>query len=165
MADEDGINLANMIISIGLFGILAVLAIALTIWLFIRWRGAVKEAKTFYSVVVEMAPSVAFADLTGDITTYESISTLGVDENRGQIKDRRLPSMYVTASLSDFMKLRLGHEIAYGGPPSSKIHYEDAPLRYAEVQKVIGQDQALVDSTGEEGMRVRRLTQEVSQDI
>jgi len=166
MADEDTINLINMIVSLCILAFMLATAFGVTIWLFFRWRGAMKDARIFYSIVTEMAPSIAFADLSGgNAVTYEAIvKTLGADENRGQLKDKNIPTMLITVSIDDYMKLRLGHEIAYGGPPSKKIHYEDAPLRYAEVQKAISQDKALVNSTGEEGARVRRLTQEVTSE-
>lgn len=162
--DEDGVNTANVIIAPSLLGVLLILAVALTIWAFIKWRGSFKDARTFYSIVTELAPNVAFADLNGgNANTYEDVvSIFGADVNRGQIKDKNNPSMTVDVSVPDYMKLRLGHEIVYGGPPSNKIHYEDAPLRYAEVQKAISQDKALVSSMGDEGARVRRLAHEVT---
>lgn len=164
MADEDTINLVNMIVSLCIVGVLLISAFALTLWVFEKWRSAMHDARVFYSVVVELPGNVALVDIgSGEINNYDAVvNQLGADINRGQVTDGAIPDLVISVSYTDYSRLSLGHTVAYGGPPSSKIHYEDAPLRYAEVQKAISVDKALVDSTGDEGMRLRRLTSEVT---
>jgi len=159
MADEDTINLINMILSASILLLIVVGNAVLTGFLVARWWPQYKLAKIFYSIVVEMAPSTAFADYSGGTnTTYTAIvNDNGADENSGQIQDKRVPTLMVTIPTQRYLRDELGHAIAYGGPPSKKINYSDAPLRWTEMQKTVGRDQALVQDSGPEAQRIKNL--------